>query len=138
MTAIQLSPSNGGRPGEELVHDDPPGVDVAAGVAPLALDLLGAHVVGGADALGEVLPGQPLGPLEQRRAEVGHLQLVVGGDQDVLGLEVAVGDAVAVEVGDDRGQLATPVDGQVDRHRAAELATSGVRRFSPSTNSSTR
>ena len=73
-------------------------LDVAAGVAPVALDLLGAHVVGRAQALAQMAPGEAAGARQHGRAKVGHLEPAVRGDQDVLRLEVAMDDVVCVRV----------------------------------------
>ena len=79
--------------GEHLVEQDAGGVDVGAGVGDAALDLLGGEVGDGADQQAVASrcgscrrdrPGQP---------EVGDLDPAVVGEQDVLGLHVAVDDA---------------------------------------------
>jgi len=101
--------------GQELVHHDAPRVDVAAGVAALALGLFGAHVVGSAEAVGQVLPGEPPRPLEHGRAEVGDLQTTVVGDEDVLRFEISMHDPMRVQIGEGSGQLAAPVDCGLER-----------------------
>ena len=85
-----------------LVEHDAERVDVAPGVDPLALGLLGREVGGRAHdgaGLGQALlgvdgPGDP---------EVGDLDLAVGGDQHVARLHVAVDHAVAVGEGQGGG-----------------------------------
>ena len=117
IVAIQLSPRERHATGEDLVHHHAPRVDVAARVAAVALDLLGAHVVGRAEALAEVTPREALGALEQRGAEVHELQRAVVGDDHVLGLEIAVHDAVRVQVRERVGELVPPVARELDRDR---------------------
>ncbi len=88
-------------PDRHLVEDDAERVDVAAGVDALAFGLLGREVRGRAHdgaGLGEALLGVD-GPGD---AEVGDLDLAVGGDQHVARLHVAVHDAVAVGEGKGR------------------------------------
>ena len=87
-----------------LVEHDAEGVDVAAPVDSEPLGLLGREVGRGPHhepGLGDLLvdadrPGDP---------EVGHLDLAVGGDEDVAGLDVAVDDPVAVRVGERLGDV---------------------------------
>ena len=60
-------------------------------------------------------PGQPAGAPEQGRAEVDDLEVPVTGDDDVLGLQVPVDDAVLVEVRQCLGQLRPPLHCLSDR-----------------------
>ena len=81
---------------EQRVEDDAERIEVAALGDRLARGLLGRDELGGADdAAGrrQVRAGEDLGD-----AEVGELDLAVGGAQDVRRLEVAVDDAVIVDV----------------------------------------
>ncbi len=81
--------------GDELVQHDAERVDVAALVHGQALGLLGGEVRRRAHhgtGLGEVV----LASNGHGDTEVGDLHVVVGGDEDVAGLHVAVDDAVAV------------------------------------------
>ena len=114
----------GHAPRQELVHHHSPGVDVAAAVAPASLNLLRAHVVGSAEALGEMTPRQSFRAFDQRGAEVDHLQMIVGRHDDVLGLQVAVHDPVPVHVHEHRGELPAPADREIDRHGTREVAQS--------------
>jgi hypothetical protein len=90
---------------EQLVHHDAEGVDVAAGVGGESLRLLRAEVRRGADD--GTGPGELLLIVEGAGdAEVGHLHLAVGGQQDVGGLDVTVDQTLGVgggECGSDSG-----------------------------------
>ena len=85
--------------GEHLEEHQPGGVDVAARVGDAALDLLGGevgdgaqqHALGAGDGLAGHRPGQ---------AEVGDLDRAVVVDDDVLGLDVAVDQALGVGLGE--------------------------------------
>ena len=79
----------GRAPGEHLPHDQAEGVEVRAGPERLGVDLLGAHVLEGPDAVGGVA-GDRLHDLGD--TEVHDLDPPVGEQHDVLGLEVAVDD----------------------------------------------
>ena len=95
--ALEGEPSS-----EHLVEHDAEGEEVGPVVDLLALDLLGRHVVGRAEELpllGEVRAVEP------GDAEVGDLHLVVGGDQDVRRLDVAVDHPVGVGVVEARRDL---------------------------------
>ena len=106
----------GNGPGEHLVEHDAEGVDVAARVSALSADLLGRDVVGRAEALGEVAEGEAAGAGVGGDAEVDEADVVVVVDHDVLGLHVAVDDAVGVDVlqraADADGELDGAVDGE--------------------------
>ncbi len=95
--------------GEHLVEHDAEGVDVAAGVAALAFDLLGGDVVGRAHALREVGVGEAARAGVGGDAEVDEADAIGVVDHDVFGLEVAVDDAVGVDVfervGDAEGEF---------------------------------
>ena len=98
-------------PGRHLVKDDAERVDVGAGVDRLALDLLRAHVFRGPDH--DPRPGDAL-PLERAGdTEIHDVDAAALVDHDVLRLEVAVDDAVAVGLGQAPGDL------QGDRHGPA-------------------
>ena len=85
-------------PGEQLVHQAARGVQVTAGVHPLAARLLRGKVLRGADDLrglghrGLVVAHRP------GDAEVHHLDVAVTGDHDVARLDVPVHDAGLVTV----------------------------------------
>ena len=101
--------------GEHLEQQDAGGVDVGARVGDAALDLLGGQVGDGAHQHTGgrgVAGGAGHGPGE---AEVGDLDAPVVGEQDVLGLDVAVDDAGVVG-GAERGE-----------HRLHDLQASGGR-----------
>ena len=79
--------------GQRLVEDAAERVDVGAGVHRLAADLLGGGVVDAAHeqaGLGQGVLGGVLG-----EAEVGEVDVLLGADQDVGGLDVAVDQARA-------------------------------------------
>jgi hypothetical protein len=79
--------------GEHLVEHDAERVDVAAGVGRTAGDELGGEVRDGAEERGT---RGGVGGRGTREPEVPELDPTVVGEQDVLGLEVAVHDAGAV------------------------------------------
>ncbi len=91
-------------PAQQLVQDDARRIEVAAGVDPGAASLLRAHVAG--------CPDEHAGAGQVRAAlggagdaEVRHLEHSGRGQQQVLGLEVAVDDAPGVSVDQARQQL---------------------------------
>ena len=90
------------RAGQQLVEDDTRGVHVGPGVGPAVDDQLGREVGDGADqdAAGRGVLGVGADRLGQ--PEVGDLDPAVVGDQDVLGLDVAVDQAGAVRRGQRR------------------------------------
>ena len=103
-TSPTVSPSNGHVPGEHLVEDHAHGVDVDRLVV-LARADLGGHVVAGADALGVLAAlagGDQLG-----QAVVADLDDALFHEQ-VGRLEVAVHDAVVVQVGHPLDQALEP------------------------------
>ena len=83
-------------PGQELVRDDTERVEVAARVGGLAADLLGREVLHGAGHSAR-LRRAPVG-VGASEPEVGHLHHALGRHEDVLGLDVAVHDALRVRV----------------------------------------
>ena len=103
-------------PGEHLVEHAAEGVDVGAAVdVRVAGRLLGAHVVRRAEGepgLGQAVAGR--GGEGPRDPEVGDDRLPAG-EQDVLGLDVAVHHAVLVGVAQRRGDVAGDAHGVVDR-----------------------
>ena len=106
------------RAGEQLVEHDAGGVHVGAGVGAAVDDQLGGEVGDGADqdAAGRGVLGVGADRLGQ--AEVGDLDPAVVGDQDVLGLDVAVDQAGAVGGGQRR-------EDRLERARAPGPAASG-------------
>ena len=81
--------------GEHLIKHHAGGIDVAAGVRPVAPCLLRRNIVDGAKGF----LCQGLGGIRQTGdAEIGHLHAAVPQDHDVLGLDVPVDDATAVGV----------------------------------------
>jgi hypothetical protein len=87
-----------GGAGRHLVEDGAEAVDVGAVVAAAAFHLLGGHVVRGAHRRGEAGEGEAARLVDAGDAEVEQPQAAVAADHDVLRLQVAVGDAVLVQV----------------------------------------
>ena len=84
---------------QQLVQDHAQRIDVGRGVDRLALHLLRRHVRGGADHAPGC--GQAVFVVDQLRdAEVEDLGLAAVGDEDVVGLQVAVDDLVVVRHAD--------------------------------------
>ena len=83
---------------EHLVRHRGERIEIGARIErPLARCLLGAHV--GRRADGHARPGEPVVAGHRARdPEVGHQRRPVAGEQNVLGLDVAVHDAVPVRV----------------------------------------
>ncbi len=124
----RVIPHEGHLAGQEFVEHDAERVDVGPLVPSLALYLLGRHVVGGAQAVVEITPRHAPRPLHQGDAEIEELELPLGGDQDVLRLEVTVGDAVSVGVSQRAGELPAIPDRLIDAEwqPAAEVLTEGL------------
>jgi hypothetical protein len=105
-TVLNRSLSKGGRPGQELVEEDPQRVDVGPRVDIQAahLGLLGAHVRRRADHLREVGEERLFGQLLADRLgdaeidDLDHRLVVVERHHDVEGLEVAVDDPLSAHV----------------------------------------
>mmetsp|Transcript_7874 Transcript_7874/g.17234 ORF Transcript_7874/g.17234 Transcript_7874/m.17234 type:complete len:209 (+) Transcript_7874:960-1586(+) len=130
--ALALGSGEGNLPVEELPEQEAEGVDVAllvvrhAGHA-AAADHLGSHVARRADASGVHPPSRVerrLGDdlhLEARDAEVGNLGVEQPVEEHVGGLDVAVDDVVAVEVGDARRRLVRDAQEERDVEVPARL-----------------
>ena len=102
--------------GQHLVTRRPEGIDVAAGVQRLALDLLGAHVQ--RRAHGHPRPGQieAFGVAgEAGETEIGDFDFAGVGEHDVFRLDVAVDDAFVGGLRQRRGGLPH------DRQRPAQF-----------------
>ena len=102
-------------PGQHLVEHDPERVEIRARIDRRAARLLGREVLRGAD------DRAGLGHLRRARArdaEVRHLQPAVAADDDVVRLDVAVDDPVAVRERERAEDLARVVDRDRDRRRA--------------------
>ncbi len=106
-------------PGRHLVEDDPERVEVGAGVDGLALDLLRAHVFRRPDH--DPGPGDALLLERAGDAEIHDVDAAALVDHDVLRLEVAVDDAVAVGLGQAFRDLARDRHGPAGR-QLADLA----------------
>ena len=106
---------------QHLVHHAAEREEVAAAVHVVAGRLFGAHVRGRADGqadLGEGRAGGRRGDQRLADAEVGH-DRVAFVQQDVLGLDVAMDDVVAVRVVERVGHLDSDAQRLVDRHGGA-------------------
>ena len=106
---------------QHLVHHAAEREEVAAAVHVVAGRLFGAHVRGRADGqadLGEGRAGGRRGDQRLADAEVGH-DRVAFVQQDVLGLDVAMDDVVAVRVVERVGHLDGDAQRVVDRHGGA-------------------
>jgi hypothetical protein len=111
----RVGPVEGRLADDHLVEDAAQRVDVAAGIDPVPAGLLGREVGGGAHdgtGLGEVAVGRVGdGPGD---AEVDDLDLALGREQHVAGLDVAVDHATrAVGVAQGRRHLARDLDGPI-------------------------
>jgi len=108
---------DGAGAGEEFVEEDAVGVDVDALGGGVAHDLLGRHVVGGADleaGFGEVEV------LAFGDAEVHEADAAGGVDVEVVGLDVAVDELLLMDVGEGAGALGG------DAHAGLEVGQGGV------------
>ena len=110
--------------GEELVGDDAESVDVGPPVHLGARGLFGGHVLrGAADHAGL---GELVGALQHLRdAEVGQVDALVLVQQDVLGLHVAVHDALAVRVGQRLGGALENAHGRAPDREPSALDDAG-------------
>jgi hypothetical protein len=97
-----------GRPaGEHLEEDDARRVEVRADVhIARAADLLGREVVGRADHLAGHRDARAVRRGDLREPEVAELRGPVLGEEDVLGLDVAVDEPPLVEVGEPEQEVA--------------------------------
>jgi len=102
---------------EGVVQRDAQGVFVRPRVAAPAGELFRRRIVGRTDQTAGL--GDGLLPRQPRRAEVGEPRPAVGGEQDVLRLDVAMKDAVPVGGREPRGDVAS--------RRTAALASNGPR-----------
>ena len=110
-----IGPLKRGLAGQHFVEHDSQRVDVAAAVAALALDLFGRDVFGRAHHLGKLGERQPARAFLAGDAEVDQLDAVFGIDHDVFGLQVAMHDAVVVDVGERVGNAQSDLDGAFGR-----------------------
>ncbi|MBS1152727.1 MAG: hypothetical protein H6Q89_4425 [Myxococcaceae bacterium] len=111
-------------PGQHPVGDHSERIEVAARLGRLAHRLLGGEVLRGAEhhpRLGDVVGGRVgVGQPRDSEVEQPRLFLEVGRrrQQHVLGLEVAVDDALGVDRGEALGELGEDPQRAIDRHRA--------------------
>jgi hypothetical protein len=110
--------------GQHAIHRAAQAVDVGAVIDGVRADLLGRHVVGGADEVAGAGDLAQLGPLAQLgQAEVQHLGvlLVAAADaHDVLGLQIPMHHPRVVGLVQGRADLHAQGDGP--RHRQGPLA----------------
>jgi hypothetical protein len=104
------------RSGEHLVEHATEAVEVTAAVGVVAAGrLLRAHVQGRADAQSGLCQPRSAGRADSARdAEVGYARMTAR-EHDVLGLDVAVDDVVAVRVRERIGDLARDLERVIDR-----------------------
>ena len=143
MSAAE-SPRNARLPREHLVEDRAEGEDVGAVVRALSANLLRRHVaersqddawLGAGRNRGEVgLTPHTRGLGELRQAEVEDLHPAVGGDEEILGLQIAVNDPLLVR----GGEAVRDADGVVHGAAGRELPSARTARsVSPSSSSCT-
>ena len=104
-------------PGQRVVEGEPQRVDVRARIAAPPREHLRRGVRQGAGQ--RAAPGDPQLAVELGRPEVGEPGASVGIEQDVLRLDVAMQDAVAVGRGERAGHVAAEADGGVSVEPAA-------------------
>src|ERR1700722_6200920 len=84
--------------GEHLVENDAHGIEIGAAIAALALHLLWRNIVGRAQHGGEVGVCKAARRSVAGNAEIDELDVVIFIDHDVLGLQVAMNNALRVDV----------------------------------------
>ena len=108
-TSAVVAPEKARRPGEELVHHQPDGVDVAAGVHVRALELLRRHVGGRADQRRRVdLAGFAV--RDPGDAEIEHLHEPAPRHHQVCRLDVPVDDASLMREAETVGHFVDDVE----------------------------
>jgi hypothetical protein len=118
-------PLAGAGPGGHFVEEETEGEDIGGGVDGLAADLFGAGVIeteGAVDGDGAI----GIGVIEEfGDAEIEDFWFAFGGDEDVLGFEVAVDDEVGVSVLDSVADFEKETEGGVLGGRAGEVGEEG-------------
>jgi hypothetical protein len=109
----------GGPAREQLVQHRPHGVQVGAVIHRPVGDHLRRQVQHRADD--HALLGQAHVPSFQRQPKVGHLDVSIGCDHDILGLDVAMDDALGVGVGQRPQRAADGAQRAAHRQWAAAL-----------------
>ena len=113
--------------GDQVIHRRAQRIDVGAEIdVDVAADLLGRDVVGRAVGFAGFALGGVLVVRRARQTEVGQLRDALRGEEDVLGLDVAVDQAALVGVGERVGDLDRDVQrfglGEVRPRRPAAAA----------------
>ena len=101
--------------GQHFVEHDAQGIEIAAGIAALSFDLLGRNVVGRAHGGRELGESEAAGASIAGDAEVDELDVVVLVDHYVFRLQVAMHDAVRVNVVERIENAQGDVDGALRR-----------------------
>ena len=85
-------------PGQHFVEHHAQRVKIAARIAAFGLDLLGRNIVGGPHGLRNLARTSAAAPLGAGDAEIDQLDVVFGVHHDVFRLQIAVHDAMSVDV----------------------------------------
>ena len=98
---------------QQAIHDETQRIDIAGRAVPLALIDLGGHIV-----IGALLAHERHGGFERTRdAEIAELIIAVRGNEDVVGLDVPVDDAVLCAEHERAAEIQAELDDLLDRQR---------------------